>query len=122
MNPEKFLAIHELKYPRNVKIVQRFLGMIGFFRKYIHNYAKITEPLTNLTRKDVPFDFNNSCKDAFNYLKQKFQEAPILRQFNPERPIILFTDASDFALGAILSQKDCTGCEYVCSFASLLIF
>jgi hypothetical protein len=121
MNPEKVLAIHELKYPKNVKDVQRFLGMSGYYRKYIHNYAKITEPLTNLTRKDVPFDFNDSCKDAFNFLKQKFQEAPILRQFDPERPIILFTDASGFALGAILSQKDSTGCEYVCSFASRLL-
>jgi hypothetical protein len=95
--------------------------MSGYYRKYIHNYAKITEPRTNLTRKDVPFNFNDSCKDAFNYLKQKFQEAPILRQFDPERPIILFTDASGFALGAILSQKDSTGCEFVSSFASRLL-
>ncbi len=53
--------------------------MSGYYSKYIHNYAKITEPLTKLTRKDVPFDFNDSCKDAFNYLKQKLQEEPILR-------------------------------------------
>jgi hypothetical protein len=121
MNPEKVSAIQLMKPPRNVKDVQRFLGMSGYYRKYILDYAKITEPLTNLTRKDVPFDFNESCVEAYDFLKEKFQEAPILRQFDQKQPIILFTDASGFALGAILSQTDKNGKEYVCSFASRLL-
>jgi hypothetical protein len=119
--PRKSYAIQQMKPQKNVKDVQRFLGMSGYYRKYILDYAKITEPLTNLTRKDVPFDLNESCLEAFNFLKQKFQEAPILRQIDPERPMILFTVASGFALGAILSQTDINGKEYVCSFASRLL-
>ena len=68
MNPEKVSAIQQMKPPKNVKDVQRFLGMSGYYRKYILDYAKITEPLTNLTIKDVPFDFNESCFEAFNFL------------------------------------------------------
>jgi hypothetical protein len=65
LNLDKVSAIQELKFPKNVKDVQRFFGMSGYYRKNIYNYAKITELLTNLIKKDVPFDLNDSCVEVF---------------------------------------------------------
>jgi hypothetical protein len=88
-----------------VKDIQSFLGFANFYRRFIEGFSRICRPMTELTKDKVPFVWSNECEESFKLLKQKFMEPPILVHFFPERPTIVETDASDFALGAILSQE-----------------
>src|SRR5215469_2061728 len=103
---EKTRVIADWPTPRNVNAVQSFLGFANFYRRFILHYSQITKPLTNLTRKDVKFIWSPACQKAFADLKTAFTSAPILAHFHPNRQIILETDASDYAIAAILSQEN----------------
>jgi hypothetical protein len=104
MSPEKIKAVLEWKAPTNVKEVQSFLGFANFYRRFIKNYSAIASPLTELTKKDQTYNWTELAQTAFDFLKKAFTTAPILRTFDPEKEIIVETDASDFAIGAVLSQ------------------
>ena len=104
MSPEKVKSVLEWPEPRKIKDIQSFLGFANFYRRFIPNYSKITVPLTRLTRKDIPWDFTEDCRQAFNLLEQAFTSAPILAHYVPEHPVVVETDASDYAIAAILSQ------------------
>ena len=103
MAADKVQVIRDWPEPRKVKDIQSFLGFANFYRRFIYNFSDITVPLTRLTRKNVPFVFGDAQREAFNYLKSAFASAPILTHWIPDRPIIVETDASDYALAAILS-------------------
>ena len=103
MATDKVQTIREWPEPRKVKDIQSFLGFANFYRRFIYNFSDITVPLTRLTRKNIPFIFGEAERDAFNLLKSAFTSAPILTHWIPDRPIIVETDASDYALAAILS-------------------
>jgi hypothetical protein len=105
MSQKKVATIQEWTAPKKVKDVQSFLGFANFYRRFIEGFSRICRPLTELTKVNVPFEWTAQCEEAFNLLKLKFIEAPILVHFYPDRPTIVETDASDFALGAILSQE-----------------
>ena len=121
MDPAKISAIENMLPPKTVKQLQVFLGMANYYRKFIFNFAKIIKPLYELLKKDTPFNFEEQCMISFNTLKQKFIEGPILRSPDFSRRFIVFTDASGFAIGAILAQIDEKGDEYVCFYASRLL-
>jgi hypothetical protein len=104
MDRAKTDAIAAWPAPRNVKEVQSFLGFANFYRRFISGYSAITKPLTVLTKKDTPYVWSPSCQSAFLNLKAAFTSAPILAHFHPERRIIVETNASDYAIAAILSQ------------------
>ena len=103
MASDKVQTIQDWPEPRRVKDIQSFLGFANFYRRFIYNFSDITVPLTRLTRKNVPFVFGDAEHEAFNYLKSAFVSAPILTHWIPDHPIIVETDASDYALAAILS-------------------
>lgn len=103
---EKTKAVEHFPIPKNVKAVQSFLGLTGYFRKFIPNYALIARPLTNLLKKDVNFVFGDEEMTAFNRLKKALSEKPILRIYCPNAETELHTDASSQGYGAILLQKD----------------
>jgi len=86
-----------------VKDIQSFLGFANFYRRFIFNYSDIVVPLTRLTRKDAPWNFSKDCQHSFNALKHAFTTAPILTHFILDTPIIVETDASDYAIAGILS-------------------
>ncbi|KFY08231.1 hypothetical protein V491_08457, partial [Pseudogymnoascus sp. VKM F-3775] len=109
MDQAKVSAVLDWPTPTTVKEVQAFLGFANFYRRFIEGYSKVAQPLTELTRKDLTFEWTNKAEDAFQELKAKFTEAPILVTFDPARKIVLETDASDFAIGACLSQPDDRG-------------
>jgi hypothetical protein len=90
---------------QNVKEVQSFLGFANFYRRFINNYSETVIPLTRLTRKNVAWRWNEECQAAFELLKADVTSAPVLAHFNPELPIMVETDASDHALGAIISNQ-----------------
>ena len=105
MDPAKVQTVLDWPEPRKVKDVQAFLGFANFYRQFIHDYSAIMVPLTRLTRKDVTWNFDEKACSAFNTLKSRFTSALILSHFVPGRPIILETDASDYAIAAVLSQE-----------------
>jgi hypothetical protein len=106
MDPAKIGAVLEWPAPKTVREVQAFLGFANFYRRFIASYSRIAKPLTELTKKDQEFNWNKEAQDAFDALKTCFTTAPILATFDPERHIVLETDASDFAIGACLGQLD----------------
>ncbi|GJY20719.1 reverse transcriptase domain-containing protein [Tanacetum coccineum] len=92
--------------PTNIKGIRSFLGHAGFYRRFIKDFSKITRPLTKLLEKDTPFEFDDECHNAFKLLKEKLTCAPVIVSPNWNLPFELMCDASDFAVGAILGQKD----------------
>ena len=104
MDPDKLAAIRDFPYPENVKKVQKFLGLTGYYRKFIYRYADIAQPLTRLTRQDTPWVFGPEEKRACNTLKSLMLEKPILTQPDFDRQFYLDTDASGVGLGAVLLQ------------------
>ena len=102
--PDKTEAIRAMHPPVNPKQVRAFLGLVGCYRKFMKNFAKIAKPLTMLTRMDVKFKWKETHHDAFMKLKEAIIQAPILRYPDMTKPYIVYTDASDDACGAQLSQ------------------
>nr|GFB49292.1 reverse transcriptase domain-containing protein [Tanacetum cinerariifolium] len=98
-------VITKLPHPTNVKGVQSFLGHVGFYRRFIKDFSKISRLMTHLLEKDTPFIFFEDCIKAFQTLRQKLTEAPILIAPNWDLPFELLCDASDFAIGAVLGQR-----------------
>ena len=101
----KIDVITSLPYPESVREVRSFLGHAGFYRRFIRDFSKIAMPLSSLLQKDVPFVFNDSCKEAFEELKRRLTTSPIMQPPDWELPFELMCDASDHALGAVLSQR-----------------
>src|SRR6204780_654758 len=103
MDPAKIQTIMDWPEPRRVKDIQSFLGFANFYRHFIYNFSDLTVPLTHLTRKGAPWVFGDAERSAFEALKVAFTSAPVLTHWIPNHPIIIETDASDYALAAILS-------------------
>ena len=114
MDPQKIKAIMERKPPKDRKQVQEFLGLPNYYRRFIHKFADITYPIANLLKKDVPFNWDNECQSAFELLKKKVTEAPILQQPDFRKQFVLHCDASGYALGVILTQVTPTEANYFC--------
>lgn len=123
MDSKKIETIVHWKTPRCVKDVQAFLGFANFYRRFIHGYSKIAAPLTNLTRKEqksfiFPWAMDGAEQHAFADLKRAFTSAPILAHFDPEKETWLETDASDYVVAAILSQRGEDGHLHPVAFLS----
>ena len=103
MSNKKVKIIQDWPEPKKVKNIQSFLGFAKFYCQFIFNYSDIVILLTHLTQKDIPWKFNSFCQDAFNSLKKAFTSTPILTHWIPNAQLIVETDASDYALAAILS-------------------
>lgn len=101
-------AVKNFPQPKKIIEVQRFLGLINYFRKFIVNYATIAKPLNNLLRKSVIFDFDANCRSAFESLKNSLISFPVLSIYNPFLNTEIHTDASAIAVVGILLQKQKT--------------
>jgi len=88
----------------NLKAVQAFLGFANFYHQFIVGFSDIVIPLIHLTRKDTPFAWGSNQTTEFKTLKTAFTQAPILVHFNPDDPIVVETDTSDYVITAIISQ------------------
>lgn len=102
----KIEAIDRFPKPRNVHEVRRFLGLTGFFRRFVKNYAVMTRSLTDLTKKGCKFEFTEECEKAFQNLKVKLMEAPILKLYSANASTELHTDASAVGIAGVLLQRD----------------
>ena len=104
VDPAKMLVILNLPVPTIQKEVRSFLGHAGYYRRFIQKISLLASPLFALLMKDVVFTWTAPCQDAFISLKQKFSIAPVLRGPDWNLPFHISSDASDTAIGAILSQ------------------
>lgn len=105
----KVKAMREWPQPQSKTEVKSFLGLTGYYRKFIEGYSEIAVPLTELTREKVSFDWKQEHQDAFDRLKNVLVQAPVLAHANPELPYFIHTDASGFAVSAVLSQDQGNG-------------
>ena len=103
--PEKLSSIQQMPCPYTLKEVKQFLGLVGYYRKFIPRYADIARPLNALTRKDVEFVWTDICQRSFGLLKSMVSEEPILVYPDPSKPYVLFTDASKYAWSCVLTQE-----------------
>ena len=115
--PAKTHAIQHMWPQMTPKQVRAFLGLVGYYRKFIKGFAKIAKPLTLLTWQQVKFYWTLEQHTAFLHLKQAIVQAPILHYPNPEKRYIVYTDASDDACRAKLSQEH-NGTEFPVAFLS----
>ena len=118
--PMKIVAVRNYPRPVTKKDVRAFLGLVGYYRRFIPQFSSIATPLTDLTKKGVPqtVEWGVNQENAFQKLKLLLIQAPILKVANPSAPYILQTDASDRGLGAVLSQADEGAEEHPVAFAS----
>ena len=118
MDLAKVAAIMDWPTPKNIKEVQSFLGFSNFYKKFIDHNSTLTSPLTSLTRKGVRFTWSLATDAAFWQLQRAFTSAPILLHFQPYLPITVEANASDFALGCIVSQQNPDGeLHLVCCYS-----
>lgn len=111
-NPKKIEAVMNFKQPKTPTDVKSFLGLAGYYRKFIRNFSKIAKPLTELTKKETPFHWTDRTQNAFQILKDKLCSAPVLKFPDFSKQFLLTTDASNEGLGAILSQEG-HPCSYI---------
>ena len=103
-NPARIEAVKQYKVPHDLHTVRQFLGLTSFYRRFVPGLARIATLLHELTKKEVPFKWTEACEIAFDHLKDKLVEAPILAYPNFNKEFTLETDASVCSLGAILLQ------------------
>ena len=103
--PEKLESIHKMPAPRTAKEVKQFLGLIGYYRKFVQCFVDISRPLTKLTCHNVVFEWTDQCVKAFNQLCELLMEYPILRYPNPTQGYILYTDGSGIGWSGVLTQE-----------------
>ena len=117
-NPGRVEAVQQFPVPESVTQVRQFLGLTSYYRRFIDGFAKIASPLHSLTKKNAQFIWNSECQTAFDSLKQKLIDSPILVYPNFDQSFMLETDASIKGLGAILSQKHPDQRQHPVAYAS----
>lgn len=105
-NPKKIQVIQNFPIPKTQKEIRSFLGLLGYYRKFIKNFAKVTKPLTKCLKKGETVTLTPEFKDAFENCKTLLCNDPILKYPDFDKQFELTTDASNFAIGAILSQDE----------------
>ena len=113
MHTAKVAAVQQWPVPTTAKDVRSFLGLVGYYRRFIKNFAATAAPLTELTKAAVPWKWSSAEQTAFQALKVAITEAPVLLTADPTLPYEVFTDASGFATGAVLLQDQGKGLQPV---------
>jgi hypothetical protein len=112
-DPDKIKIVESFPVPDTPKRVRSYLGLVGYYRRFINNFSQISAPMRALLKKDVKFKWTTQCQDSFEKLKQSLISSPVLILPDFKRQFILTTDASFSGIAYILSQKDDSNREQV---------
>ena len=104
VDPAKIEAVMNWKSPQNVTEVRSFLGLAGYYRRFVRGFSVIASPLTKLLRKGIKFEWTHKCQNSFEQLKGMLVEAPVLTQLTSGKEYTLYSDASCIGLGCVLMQ------------------
>ena len=103
--PEKLDTIRNMPHPQTPKEIKQFLGLTGYYQKFIPHFSEISRPLAKLTAKDTSFEWTSQCQLSFEMLKDALTSAPILKYPDTEKPYTIFTDASKYGWAGVLTQE-----------------
>src|ERR1044072_543714 len=117
-DPEKIEKVRDYPVPKNLTQLRSALGLCSYYRKFVKDFSRIAKPLNDLMKKDTPYQWTENQQQAFDRLKVALTSAPILSNLNFNEPFIIYTDASQIGLGAVLSQVKEDGKEHVIAYAS----
>ncbi|GKE27289.1 putative reverse transcriptase domain-containing protein, partial [Tanacetum coccineum] len=106
VDPAKIESIKDWASPKTPTEIRQFLGLAGYYRRFIEGFSKIAKPMTKLTQKNVKFDWSEKAEAAFQLLKQKLCSAPILALPKGSENFVVYCDASRKGLGAVLMQRE----------------
>jgi hypothetical protein len=106
MDPSKIEAVAEWKQPQNVSDIRSFLGLAGYYPRFIENFTKIAKPMIELLHKNTPFVWNEACEQSFQELKKRLTTTPILALPDIHQNFMVYCDASKQGLGCVLMQND----------------
>jgi len=106
MDPEKIEAIMNWPTPRNVTDIRCFMGLVGYYRRFIEGFSKVSHSITSLQRKGINFEWTPICEEIFQQLKNLLTSAPILKVADPEKYFVVCTDACGQGLGGVLMQDN----------------
>ena len=109
VDKKKVQAIRDFPVPSGEKELMSFLGAAGFFRRFVRQFAHMTKPLTDLLKKDTPWVWGELQHTAFDSVKDALSTATVVQPPDPSKPFIVYTDASDFAVGAVVMQDHGSG-------------
>ena len=102
---EKVEAVMSWERPESVFEIRSFLGLVGYYRRFIEDFSRLAAPMTKLTRKEVRFEWNDLCEKAFHELKRRLTSTPILIVSEREQGYTMYCDASKAGLGCVLMQS-----------------
>jgi len=108
MDPRKVEAMTKWESAANLHDVRAFLGFANFYRRFTKGYSQVVTPIVRLTKKDILFEWDKPCEQAFQDLKTASTSAPVLQHFDPDCEIIVEMDTSDYVSAGILSQHNKT--------------
>src|SRR5690606_20673267 len=98
MMEDKVQAVREWPVPTKVQHVRQFLGTAGYYRRFIRNFSELAAPLSDLTKNDQPWQWGIQQQQAFDRIKEAMASGPVLVLPDPEKPFVVHTDASGFAV------------------------
>jgi hypothetical protein len=105
VDPGKMKEVLEWKLPTIVSDVRSFLGLVGYYRRFIPNFSKITKPITELLKKGNKYVWSEACDEAFKHLRKLLSASPVLAQPDTTKPFDVYCDASGTGLGSVLMQE-----------------
>jgi hypothetical protein len=105
VDPAKVDAVQEWGTPESVTEIRSFLGLAGYYRRFIEGFSKLALPLTQLTRKSQAFVWDEECENSFQEMKRRLTSAPVLILPNPKESFVVYCDASKMGLGGVLMQN-----------------
>ena len=106
--PNKLDSIKHMPVPNSAKEIKQFLGLTGYYRKFVPRFADISRPLTTLTKKDAKFEWTSACQKSFELLKEALCGEPVLKYADTSKPYTLYTDASKYGWAGVLTQPHIT--------------
>jgi hypothetical protein len=106
VDPDKVQEVMNWKPPTTVHQIRSFLGLAGYYRRFISDFSRIAKPITELLKKGAKFVWSQKCEDAFHTLRQHLTTSPVLAQPDSNKPFDVYCDASSTGLGCVLMQDN----------------